>query len=223
MQIAVDSGRLPEVRQHLRGNQTPRDTDGDCLLPPLRPFLGSLRRYRCCDVRPVRTQQHLSMACVLVKNLYSSRGYATGSVRQRLDDPDRLTLAAWVYGELVATLTLGRDCPSGLLADELYASEVASLRRPNRVVCEVSRLAVDPDFTSRELLTTLFRAAHLHGKNAFAASDVVIEVNPRHAGYYQRYLGFRQLGSLRQCPRVDAPAVLLHQTVDAMAFLSHAP
>ncbi len=218
MQIAIDSGRLAEGRQHMGGLATPHYDAGDCLLPTLRPMLGSLKRRRGYNVRPVRTHQHLSMASVLVRNLYSSRGYAMESYRQRLDDPNRLTLAAWLYGELIATLTLGRDSPAGLLADALYAAEVASLRRPNRIVCEVSRLAVDPDFTSRELLTTLFRAAHLHGRSVFAASDVVIEVNPHHAGYYQRVLGFRQLGSLRQCPRVDAPAVLLHQTLDAMDF-----
>ncbi len=218
MQTAMESGRLPEGRPHVAGLDTAHYDAGACLLPTLRPLLGTQKRRRGYNVRPVRTHQHLSMACVLVKNLYSSRGYTTESVRQRLDDPNRLTLAAWLFGELIATLTLGRDSPSGLLADALYAAEVASLRRTNRIVCEVSRLAVDPDFTSRELLTTLFRAAHLHGRSVFAASDVVIEVNPHHAGYYQRVLGFRQLGSLRQCPRVDAPAVLLHQTLDAMDF-----
>jgi len=218
MLIAIDSGRFPEGHQH-HGDANPSQYNaGASLLPTLRPLLGSLKRRRGYNVRPVRTHQQLSMACVLVRNLYASRGYVTDSARHRLNDPNRLTLAAWLYDELVATLTLGRDSPAGLLADALYAAEIASLRGPDRIVCEVSRLAVDPDFTSRELLTTLFRAAHVHGKSVFAASDVVIEVNPRHAGYYQRVLGFRQLGNLRQCPRVDAPAVLLHQTLDAIAF-----
>ena len=51
----------------------------------------------------------------------------------------------------------------------------------------------------------------------FAASDAVIEVNPRHARYYQRTLGFRQIGELRQCQRVEAPAVLLHRRLDDLA------
>jgi len=42
------------------------------------------------------------------------------------------------------------------------------------------------------------------------ATDAFIEVNPRHSRFYERMLGFRQLGEMRICPRVGAPAVLLH-------------
>jgi ribosomal protein S18 acetylase RimI-like enzyme len=163
------------------------------------------------------------MASMLVQRMYASRGYITETAKQRLDDPNRVTLAAWQYDEVIATLTLGRDSPSGLLADTLYAPEVAGLRRPDRIVCEVTRLAVDPDFASRELLLSLFRAAHKYGKELFAASDVVIEVNPRHVGYYQRLLGFKQLGELRHCPRVAAPAVLLHQDLKHLTFPNGKP
>ena len=45
-----------------------------------------------------------------------------------------------------------------------------------------------------------------------------MEVNPRHVRYYQRCLGFRQLGEVRQCLRVDAPAVLLHQEIDGITI-----
>ncbi|MBK7424074.1 MAG: long-chain N-acyl amino acid synthase, partial [Propionivibrio sp.] len=49
------------------------------------------------------------------------------------------------------------------------------------------------------------------------ASDAVIEVNPRHSRYYQRLLGFRQIGRRRQCRRLDAPVVLMHQELDDMS------
>jgi hypothetical protein len=45
-----------------------------------------------------------------------------------------------------------------------------------------------------------------------------MEVNPRHVGYYQRCLGFQQIGDLRQCQRVDAPAVLLHQEIEEITI-----
>jgi len=153
-----------------------------------------------------------------VRRMYAWRGYRTEAHRQPLDDPDRVTLAAWQYDEVVATLTLRRDSPKGLLADAHYADVLQSLRRPERVVCEVSRLAVDPDFSSRDLLSNLFSAALEYGREHFSASDAVMEVNPRHVRYYQRCLGFRQLGEVRQCLRVDAPAVLLHQEIDGITI-----
>ena len=127
-------------------------------------------------------------------------------------------LAAWRYDEVDATLTLRRDSPNGLLADAHYADVLEGLRRPERVVCEVSRLAVDPDFSSRDLLSNLFSAALDYGREHYSASDAVMEVNPRHVRYYQRCLGFRQHGEVRQCLRVDAPAVLLHQEIDGITI-----
>ena len=151
---------------------------------------------------------------MLVRRMYAGRGYQTEAAAPAADDPNRLTLAAWHGDEVVATLTVGRDSPAGLLADALYSPELGRLRRPGRRVCEVSRLAVAPEFSSPDLLIALLQSAHRHGQQRFAASDVVIEVNPRHARYYQRVLGFQQLGGLRQCLRVDAPALLLHRALD---------
>ncbi|MEF8712984.1 MAG: N-acetyltransferase [Accumulibacter sp.] len=170
------------------------------------------------DTRLARTPHEHGMASMLVRRMYAWRGYDTESLGWQVDDPNRLTLAAWHNGEVMATLTLGRDSPAGLLADGLYASELSRLRCPDRVLCEVTRLAIDPDFRSPDLLFSLLQSAHSYGKQFFAASDVVIEVNPRHARYYQRLLGFRPFGSRRQCPRVNAPAVLLHRELHDFAI-----
>ncbi len=182
---------------------------------PVRPEL-----WRGYDIRPARTSYQQGEASMLVKRMYAWRGYTTKADEQAQDDPNRITLNAWLDSDLAATLTLGRDSPAGLLADTLYAQELENLRRADRVVCEVSRLAVNPDLSSGHLLTSLFHAALQYGKELFAASDAVIEVNPRHATYYQRRYGFQQIGDLRQCPRVDAPAVLLHQELDGILIPS---
>ena len=47
--------------------------------------------------------------------------------------------------------------------------------------------------------------------------NFVIEVNPRHAVFYKRMLGFTKLGEERQCPRVNAPAILLRLTCEYVA------
>lgn len=181
--------------------------------PSLRPLWRALQCSPNYTIGPVGNAEQQRLASTLVQRRYAWRGYNTESLGPRADDPNRLTLAAWQYDELVATLTLGRDSPDGLQTDALYANELASLRHPDRVLCEVSRLAVDPNFSCPELLRSLFASALQYGQSRFAASDVVIGVNPRHVAYYQRRLGFHQLGTRQHCHRVDAPIVLLHQTL----------
>ena len=188
-----------------------------CPPPPSRPAPVYLPRGIGYDIRPTGTSQQTSMASRLVRQRYAWRGYSIESIEYQSEDPNRVTIAAWQSDKIVATLTLGRDSPNGLMADALYAEELAGLRRPDRVVCEVTRLAVCPDYSAPGLLNKLFQAAFQYAKEVFTASDAVIEVNPRHVRYYQSRMGFQQIGGLRQCERVDAPAVLMHQTVDGIS------
>lgn len=191
---------------------------GGRVLSPPRPSLAYRPRSDGYDICPARNSQQSGMATRLVRQMYAWRGYNTESIEFQVDDPNRVTIAAWQDDNIVATLTLGRDSPSGLMADALYAEELSGLRHPDRVVCEVTRLAVCPDYSAPGLLTKLFQAAFQYAKDVFSASDAVIEVNPRHVRYYQNRMGFQQIGTLRQCERVAAPAVLMHQTVGGISF-----
>ena len=175
-------------------------------LPPLRSLWAALSGPRGVDIRPARTPKQHGLTNSLVQRMYAWRGYRTEARRQPLDEQNRVTLAAWHYEEVVATLTLRRDSPIGLLADAHYGNVLDGLRGPDRVVCEVSRLAIDPDFSSRDLLNNLFSAALDYGREHFSASDAVMEVNPRHVRYYERCLGFQQIGDVCRCLRVDGRA-----------------
>jgi hypothetical protein len=188
------------------------------LFPSLRPLWGRLLRRRGYDIRPARTPRQQGAVLALMRRMYAWRGCAAGLVRPLPDDPGRLTLAAWYLDDVVATLTLGRDSPNGLPTDALYAAELASLRRQGRILCEVSGLAVDPDFSSPDLLRTLFENALHYAKDILVTSDAVIEVNPRHARYYQRRMGFRQIGARRNGQSANSPTILLHQTLGEMAI-----
>lgn len=216
MHTAINPKRLPEM-VFAQDGQARRSRVGACLqLPSLRALWGLLPHCRGYDIRPVQSLPQHDAANMLVQQMHACYSDNSESSGLRIDDPNRVTLAARQYDELAATLTLNRDSPEGLLADALHAAELARLRRPGRIVCEVSRLAVDPDFSSRDLLIALFQAAFKHARNVFAASDAVIEVNPRHSRYYQRLLGFQQIGRKRQCRRLNTPMVLLHQELDGM-------
>ncbi len=164
-------------------------------------------------IAPAVTHTQLRACSSLVRRMYTWRGYRLAPNRLQLADPNHVTFGAWLAGELVATATASRDSAAGLLADGLYKDELSSLRGQSRVVCEVTRLAVDFDCHDPELLNALFMAVHQYVRAVFGGTELVIEVNPRHAGYYRRTMGFQQIGGLRTCPRVDAPAILLHRTL----------
>ncbi|MEO6431268.1 MAG: long-chain N-acyl amino acid synthase, partial [Nitrosospira sp.] len=52
--------------------------------------------------------------------------------------------------------------------------------------------------------------SYIYARSLHNADDAFIEVNPRHASFYKRMLGFRQISGINTCKRVDAPAVLMH-------------
>lgn len=158
--------------------------------------------------------QQCRMVSKLVKSMYSWRGYHTGAAVVSSCNPNQLTLEASIGQYLAGTLTIGLDSEAGLLVDALYEREITALRAQNRKVCELSKLAIDPVHSSKELLASLFNLAYIYGRIVHEATDFVIEVNPRHTGYYKRLLGFRQIGETRTCQRVNAPAVLLHLELD---------
>lgn len=153
-------------------------------------------------------------ASILVNSMYSWRGYATEGIDVKHHNPNRITLEASSGQQLFGTLTLCLDSEDGLLAEELYPDEIRELRRQGRRLCEMTKLAFDPKYSSKESLAALFHLAYIYAHNLFKASDALIEVNPRHAMFYQRRLGFEPIGDQRICPRVGAPAVLLCGRLD---------
>gem|GEM_PF-2718226 len=201
---------------------------GDQALASLRPLWNRLGCTRGFDIRLAHSAEQQRAVNALVQRRYAWRGYNTEALAPRGDmsnpatPANRLTIGAWRYNELAATLTVSLDGGQGLQNDALYTTELARLRRPDRVLGEVSRLAVDPDFSCPELLMALFRST-LRSARDLGASDLVIGVNPRHAGYYQRQFGFRKIGRRKQCGRLAAPVVLLHCALDDLALLAAGP
>lgn len=164
-------------------------------------------------IHPAVTPYHHGAAAMLVRHVYAQCGYDTTKLAYDLYDPHQMTLAAWIGDQPIATLTIGEDGAQGLLAETLYGDEVKTLRTAGSKLCEVTRLAVCPAARSPRVIKALFKSALTFGQSIFDASDVIIEVNPHHAPYYQHQFGFSQIGALKTCPRVNAPAVLLHQLV----------
>jgi len=149
-------------------------------------------------------------ASTLIKRMYASRGYQTEQTSVFGTKPNQYTFEARQSGRLIGTLTLAIDTGKGLLADTLYKTELDRFRQQGRTLCEVSKLAFNSETSSKEIFASMFHMVYIFAHYIHGVDDSFIEINPRHATFYKRMLGFRQIGELRTCPRVNAPAVLLH-------------
>lgn len=162
-------------------------------------------------VRLAYNEDRRKSASLLIAKMYSWRGYESDALNQ---DPNRITLVAHQEDKIAGTVTLGLDSPKGLVVDELYKAEVDKLRAQGRKIAELTKLAVDESAASKAVLAALFHIAFIYAFHIHKYTDFVIEVNPRHVLFYKRMLGFDLIGEEKMCPRVEAPAVLLHLDFD---------
>lgn len=159
----------------------------------------------------VSQSQASHAASRLVGRMYAQRGLdMRAHQKDGQSQASQLVLTATDAGEVFGTMTLAFDSPSGLSAEGSYGREIAALRQRGAFICEVTRLAIEDLQGSKPLLAALFQLAHIHSRQIRRMTDMVIEVHPRHAPFYMRMLGFRKLGAETLCPRVNAPAILLH-------------
>ena len=172
----------------------------------LHELVINARRFK---LRAADNRGQRAAASMLIDKMYSRRGYDTGFLSD-VDEPNRITLTASDDdGSTLGTIAVGVDSDAGLLVDELYRDELDRARGQGRVVCEFGKLAVDSERASKRVLASLFHLAYIYARLLHDATDVFIEVNPRHAAYYRRMLGFEPAAETRICARVNAPAVLL--------------
>lgn len=186
--------------------------------PTLNPDFSLVRNDYRVRIASEGSQLH-SRASKLVTGMYGSRGLrasrpAPSVGRPELRRREQVTLAASRGHHVLGTLTLGMDSGIGLLADTLYRPEVDALRSRDNRLCEVTRLALDPELSCREVMATLFHVAFVLASEVYDRTDLLAEVHPRHAGFYRRTMGYRVVGPERLCPRVGAPAVLMHLSLE---------
>lgn len=185
------------------------------LCAPIDPIAGACIRT-CYTVERADPVRHTQPLRLLIERMYGWRGLNLTEGVIPTECQDRITLVASDNGEVCGTMTLGLDGEQGLLADSLYPAELTALRSRGARLCELNRLAMDTRQNSREVLGALIHLVYIHARLVHQASDAVIEVHPRHAPFYRRMLGFRVIGEERICPRVAAPAVLMHLELSHM-------
>lgn len=120
-------------------------------------------------------------------------------------------LVGLVGGEVACTLSVVRDSRFGLPMEAIYRREVNERRRLGKHVAEVSCLA-DRRSGAERTLNLMFRVMALTAQMATArgVDELLIAVHPRHARFYEGFLGFQGIGDLRYYSTVCGnPAVAL--------------
>lgn len=170
------------------------------------------------EVSVAKSSDDLRQADELVRHQYAARGYFADTEHADVAPPGAARRASVIVARInqrvVGTLTVVIDSPAGLFADEINRDFVDPLREQGRRLSELVRLAVthQRDTDSRKVLAALFNAAHgICVANRLDA--LLIEVNPRHVGFYRRALCFEAASTVRVCPRVNAPSVLLKMSL----------
>lgn len=162
------------------------------------------------------TEEEHRQASALVRDRYCWRGYGDVAEGRAKCKQRELTLLAWSDSEVVGTMTMGFDDGEGLLADQAHADRLDAIRARGRTICEFTRFAVASWADSKATISGLFDLSYVLGRKMLGVSDVVVEVNPRHAGFYRRAFGFQPISEVRTCGRVNAPAVLMWLDVAEM-------
>ena len=199
-----------EALFHVRTASNPRSALTDA---PRRAQHNSVAREVNATIASSR--EELRAAGDLVARRYAWRGYMVDARTLDCPAPGETTnssitlIASDTAGEAVGTLTLSLDGPAGLLVDAVYGTELDAARAVGRRVCELTRLAVDKHADSKAVLASLFGLAFLLVRVLHRATDVFIEVHPRHVAFYERALGFVVAAGEQICERVKAPSVLL--------------
>lgn len=165
-------------------------------------------------IRLADTEEGRNSVSLLVKKMYAWRGYTTAPALE--DHPNRITLQAAEKGNVIGTVTLGVDSDIGIMADEVFKSEIDVFRGKGAKVCEITKLAFDHKVRSKLALAALFHTLYIYARHLHQCTDAFIEINPRHRRFYEHMLGFTRLGDLRENPRVKAPAYLLWVNLDYM-------
>jgi hypothetical protein len=178
-----------------------------CAHPPaLVEATGQISSEQKYKFRMVSSQGRRKAANLLVQERYAWRGYSVEGAPG--EGPTMVTVAADCGGDTVATITLCFDSQVGLPADQNFCAELDGLRARGAKLVEPSRLAIGGDVPKR-VFASMMHIAYICGHRLHGATDMVIEVNPRHVLFYRKMLGFRMLAGERTCSRVNAPAVLL--------------
>lgn len=154
----------------------------------------------------------------LAYGVYLEKGYIAENdekiLTNELDSlPDTTIIVVYdQFKEAVATATLNFEKYGPMPCREIFDRELLPLKTSGNQIAEVTRLAIkDASRDSAFLLMQILHALLIYTYKIKKNESIVVEVNPKHAAFYEKLLGFDKLSGEVACSRVNyAPAVLLH-------------
>jgi hypothetical protein len=123
---------------------------------------------------------------------------------------------ALLRGEVISTVSLVGDSPTGLPMESIYRDVVASRRAQGMRLAEVTCLA-DRRRDFHRFLPVFLELSRIlvHTARYRAIDELLVTVHPRHSGFYEKRLAFRQVGERKCYPSVcGRPAVALSLDFD---------
>jgi hypothetical protein len=165
--------------------------------------------------RAVEDSEKLCAARDLLNDRYGWRGY--GSSHSIPSGLHHTTFTAEVHTHVVGTITLAIDSDRGLAIDQTFKDEADEIRQEEGAhICELTKLAFHSGVRSKEVLAGLFHLVYIYGTTISDCTDLLIEINPRHASFYEMMLGFERVGALKTNGSVAAPSQLMRLRVESI-------
>jgi hypothetical protein len=144
----------------------------------------------------------LREAYTLVHDAYVNENYILpqpGGLRLREFEatPEMATFIAKADGRVVGVMSVIPDSyDMGLPSDNVFESEINSLRELGRHVVEVTNLAVLPEFRNTPVFLELSRCCNAHVIN-HGYDDTFVAISPGHAMFFETILRFEAWGGRR--------------------------
>lgn len=167
-------------------------------------------------LRPATDPHELEMAFRLVYQSYLRAGLTesnSGGLRvtsHQLQETSEVFVAVKDQ-QVISTVSLILDGDLGLPLEDVYPCEVEQLRQKGLKLAEVSCLADRRESVERAkfVLLKLMIMLAQHAQNR-GVDKLLIAVHPRHVRFYEKLMGFEQVGDQREYATVlGRPAVAL--------------
>ncbi|MFP4356115.1 MAG: GNAT family N-acetyltransferase [Phycisphaerae bacterium] len=111
--------------------------------------------------------------------------------------PEMATFVVRHGRRVVAVMSVVGDTdPLGLPSDKVYGDAIDSLRNQKRNVCEITNLAVDPEYRNQPVFSELTQAAFAHAR-CMGYDDMFISISPDHIPFFGEVLCFDPFGGKR--------------------------
>ena len=130
--------------------------------------------------------------------------------------PETATFVAKADNVVVGVISIVVDTPGlGLPSEKSYPHEVESLRHSAHKLCEITNLAIDPNYRRTNILTDLIRCYIAHFL-ATGCDYAIASISPEHRSFYE-LLGFETIGARTSYSQdFDDPVILVRLSLDAL-------